>query len=71
MQQPYQCWTCNGRIQWAEPGADDDVRDWCPRCDMCGGELSGPVSPGRCNSCGRELVNQTEDEVGLCAVCMN
>ena len=60
MKEPFQCWDCN-RIEWRSAAK--------PKCSQCGKEMRGPVSKGRCNVCGRELINEREDQIGLCKAC--
>ena len=63
MKEPYQCWHCDGNIEWRIIGEHQ------PKCSICNREMRGPVSKSRCNVCGRELINENEDRIGLCAVC--
>ncbi len=56
---PHQCWQCN-IIKWSS------AKD--PRCPKCRSSMQ-IVTKSRCNSCGRELINQQEDDCGLCKVC--
>lgn len=55
----YQCWECN-LIEWSEKDN--------PKCQVCDKEMR-PVSKDRCNACGRELIDEDEDMVGLCEAC--
>lgn len=63
MKQPYQCWNCDGRIEWRNPKKHQ------PKCSQCKREMDGPVSRSNCNVCGRELIDEHEDALGLCGVC--
>lgn len=61
MKTPWQCRSCL-TIEWRRSIKHD------PKCSRCRRGMD-PVTPGRCNVCGRELINEAEDTVGLCKAC--
>lgn len=56
---PHQCWSCD-IIRWSSARV--------PKCPECKREMR-LVSKSRCNGCGRELINEKEDQIGLCKGC--
>lgn len=57
-------WSCRrcGLVQWRRAIKND------PKCRECKG-VCLPLFKDNCNVCGRELINEREDDIGLCKAC--